>query len=637
MAVTPHRAVFLSYAHDDSEAARRVADALREGGVEVWFDQNELRGGDAWDSKIRNQVKECALFMPIISANTQARPEGYFRLEWHLAQQRSHLIAQGRPFIVPICVDDTPDAEALVPDAFLAVQWMRLPGGKTDPAFCERVKFLLAGGDRSEGSRSRPPIRAATTPPIPAARQLPGWVRPVLASSAIAVAVLAYNLWYPKKADAEKSAAPAPAVATAQPALTPARELIHRVQQILDPGALSRSRLDAAEELCDSALQRDPTDPLVWAKAAEVELLYVYPYGFDISETRRRRAEERAAKAFNLGPDLPAVRLIQAEVFAHAVKTPALIAEAEKMIRSLSAQDPGNPELVRQLAEVLREENHFDEAAQLFERIGSFEVAGWSYFQGGKLRLALSAVEKSPRSVTALQLRAILEYSVNEDLDAAKAVVDQWQPSELLNEMPAFIAMTIALYQRNSGHLLELSQAISSDFIDTNAFRGPTKYFTGLAYEMANQPVQAEAEWRAALGVVQTLLKAKPDDRVLLEWSAWLHGALHETSEAESSFAHSQALAGLKGDAMDLSNLQDTLLSLHVLLRLQKKEAVLAGLEKLFQEKRPTWELIHSDARFNPQSDFLQGDSRFEKLMRDHLPEGAKPYSSADYKAGSKT
>src|SRR2546423_11225370 len=63
----PHPAVFLSYAREDANAARRIAEALRSQGVEVWFDQNELRGGDAWDQKIRRQIPECSLFLPIIS------------------------------------------------------------------------------------------------------------------------------------------------------------------------------------------------------------------------------------------------------------------------------------------------------------------------------------------------------------------------------------------------------------------------------------------------------------------------------------------------------------------------------------------------------------------------------------------
>lgn len=74
----PNRAVFLSYASQDAEAAQRICDALRAAGIEVWFDQGELRGGDAWDAAIRKQIKSCALFIPVVSANTHARVEGYF-------------------------------------------------------------------------------------------------------------------------------------------------------------------------------------------------------------------------------------------------------------------------------------------------------------------------------------------------------------------------------------------------------------------------------------------------------------------------------------------------------------------------------------------------------------------------------
>jgi len=75
------KAVFLSYASQDADAVLRLAEALRASGVEVWFDQDELVGGDAWDQKIRGQIKACTLFVPVISAATQARREGYFRIE----------------------------------------------------------------------------------------------------------------------------------------------------------------------------------------------------------------------------------------------------------------------------------------------------------------------------------------------------------------------------------------------------------------------------------------------------------------------------------------------------------------------------------------------------------------------------
>ena len=137
-------AVFLSYASQDAAAARRICDELQAAGIEVWFDQSELRGGDAWDQKIRRQIRDCALFIPVISSNTAQRPEGYFRLEWDQADQRTHMIARDRAFILPVCTDTTPDSGTDMPDSFLRVQWTRLPAGETPPAFVERVVRLLA-------------------------------------------------------------------------------------------------------------------------------------------------------------------------------------------------------------------------------------------------------------------------------------------------------------------------------------------------------------------------------------------------------------------------------------------------------------------------------------------------------------
>jgi serine/threonine-protein kinase len=147
LAVTePSRAVFLSYASQDAPEAQRICDALRSGGVEVWFDKNELRGGDAWDRSIRQQILDCALFMPIISGRSDARHEGYFRREWRLAVERAGDMSDRVAFLVPIVIDDTSESRADVPDRFRALQWTRLPGGETPPAFVERVQHLLSGG-----------------------------------------------------------------------------------------------------------------------------------------------------------------------------------------------------------------------------------------------------------------------------------------------------------------------------------------------------------------------------------------------------------------------------------------------------------------------------------------------------------
>ena len=140
----PSHAVFLSYASQDAEAAQKICEALRTAGIEVFLDQSELRGGDAWDQKIRHEIHDCALFIPIVSQHTQERLEGYFRREWKMGIDRTHDMAEQKPFLVPVVVDGTRDQEALVPDAFRAVQWTRLPGGDTPLAFVERIKRLLS-------------------------------------------------------------------------------------------------------------------------------------------------------------------------------------------------------------------------------------------------------------------------------------------------------------------------------------------------------------------------------------------------------------------------------------------------------------------------------------------------------------
>lgn len=154
----PSRAVFLSYASADAAAVRGLCESLRAAGLEVWFDQHELKGGDAWDQKLRRQIAACGLFLPIVSASTEARKEGYFRLEWKLAEDRSHQMAKGTPFIVPVTLDATSEAVALVPDAFLAVQWTRLPGGAASPAFVSRLHALL------RGEADAPPVRQPIGP-----------------------------------------------------------------------------------------------------------------------------------------------------------------------------------------------------------------------------------------------------------------------------------------------------------------------------------------------------------------------------------------------------------------------------------------------------------------------------------------
>jgi predicted ATPase/DNA-binding winged helix-turn-helix (wHTH) protein len=170
MSITqPSRAVFVSHASEDDAVALRIAASLRTAGVEVWLDRSELKGGDAWDHSIRQQLRECSLFIPVISRHTTNRPEAYFRLEWHLADQRTLLMTRSKAFVVPVCIDDTSESEAEVPESFRAVQWVRLPGGAATPAFREHIASLLQVQSASERISSHSRTSAAPGALLPAA------------------------------------------------------------------------------------------------------------------------------------------------------------------------------------------------------------------------------------------------------------------------------------------------------------------------------------------------------------------------------------------------------------------------------------------------------------------------------------
>ena len=244
-------AVFLSYASQDASAARRICESLRSAGLTVWFDENELRGGDAWDASIRKQIKECALFVPLISAATNARSEGYFRLEWRLAVERLHQMADDQAFLLPVVIDATPEASARVPDRFRERQWSRLHEGEVSPEFIQRVQRLLAEGIAPAPSATQ--TRVARTAAAPRRR---GWR---VAGATLAVVVIAsgiaFTTWNSRQAghvpESKNTTANAPALDPKSVAVLPFENLSGRAEDTYLADGLQEEILHALARVRD--------------------------------------------------------------------------------------------------------------------------------------------------------------------------------------------------------------------------------------------------------------------------------------------------------------------------------------------------------------------------------------------------
>jgi hypothetical protein len=140
----PDHAVFVSYAREDLAAVQRLKAGLDAAGITTWFDLDRLEGGDDYDRKIQRNIARCSYFIPVVSATTERRLEGYFRREWSYAIDRSRNIAEGALFILPVCIDETRAIDAHVPDKFKALHITQLPGGEVTPEFVRHLHDFLS-------------------------------------------------------------------------------------------------------------------------------------------------------------------------------------------------------------------------------------------------------------------------------------------------------------------------------------------------------------------------------------------------------------------------------------------------------------------------------------------------------------
>lgn len=144
----PH-AIFVSYASENREMARRVVEALTGEGLPVWFDTVELEPGEDYGRRIKDHIRRCPLFVPILSRQvlSESDPEGrgrWFREEWNEAIRRlPQFFGMTRPFIVPCAIDDIPLDSDGIPQEFRDTHVARVTGPDDLVVFANRVQELF--------------------------------------------------------------------------------------------------------------------------------------------------------------------------------------------------------------------------------------------------------------------------------------------------------------------------------------------------------------------------------------------------------------------------------------------------------------------------------------------------------------
>ncbi len=146
-------AVFLSYASEDRPQVETFKEELERAGVDVWFDRNELIGGDDYEAKIRRNIESCSLFVPILSRSTLTSRRRFFRVEWDHAEKVAVQVPPTLRFIVPVVLDDTSPADPALPERFRRLHWERLQPGQPNPGLVGALRELFREYQRTLGPR----------------------------------------------------------------------------------------------------------------------------------------------------------------------------------------------------------------------------------------------------------------------------------------------------------------------------------------------------------------------------------------------------------------------------------------------------------------------------------------------------
>ncbi len=541
----PAKAVFLSYASQDAEAAKRICDALRGAGIEVWFDQNELVGGDAWDAKIRKQIGSCALFIPIISAGTQARAEGYFRLEWRLADKRTELMGKAKAFLLPVCIDNTRDHEADVPDSFTAVQWTRLKGGETTPAFVTRVQKLL-GGSEMEVGRPRPAVlRGEGTPPPRRA-----W-RFVLIPVAMLLLAGAGVMIKRYKDGAPATPAAQAAVKTAAAAARdwPKDPELKRAIGLLDRNDAIPEDFRLAEEITQRVLDKSPTDAESLTAMARVQSMWLMR-GWDRSTNRYQKAKSVTERALQLAPEEPeAHAAVAAYLFMRGSDSQRALDLAQRAVdlapgeprfhrlrdsclwvvsSSLSEGDTDtgvertSPALERALASSRRTAERFpQDALARYDLARHYRDLGrWKEFEEEMdAALALAPV------ANVIVWKARARFGLHGDLAGMKALLDQVPARVRGVERTVFSYFLYSAFTGNTREGLDALNGMPETWMIDFDYRGPKALPTAILLELGGKKELARLQYEAALAELQRSRDANPSDVQTYLVEAWiLHG-----------------------------------------------------------------------------------------------------------------
>jgi hypothetical protein len=143
--MTINDVIFISYAREDGEAARRIYGDLRKLGLHPWLDQESLLPGERWRPALERAIEDSRYFIALMSSSSVGR-RGYVHKELADALEILDQVPESQTFVIPVRLDDCTPPNRRLRD----LNWVDM-----FPSWITGFEKLLTGliGDRTAAAR----------------------------------------------------------------------------------------------------------------------------------------------------------------------------------------------------------------------------------------------------------------------------------------------------------------------------------------------------------------------------------------------------------------------------------------------------------------------------------------------------
>lgn len=137
--------IFISYSHRDSSFVDRLIREIEQKGLDTWMDREDIGGGAAWRAAISQAIRECEVFIVVLSPQSLASRNVTKELSLADKHNKPKIPIRYQPCEIP------PEVEYQL----AGLQWVDFTEQSFEEALDQLIRALRP--EKGEARRPRPP------------------------------------------------------------------------------------------------------------------------------------------------------------------------------------------------------------------------------------------------------------------------------------------------------------------------------------------------------------------------------------------------------------------------------------------------------------------------------------------------